>query len=817
MAVSRLSRRAASLAFTSSLATIGLMSLAAPAFAQDAGAPDPTAEPAASTEIIVTAQFRQQNLQDTPLAITAVNAEMLEARSQTNIAEVAAQAPSVTLKPQGAAYGPSMAANIRGVGQYDFNPALEPGVGLYVDDVYYSRIASATLDFLDVAQIEVLRGPQGTLYGKNTTAGAINITTHQPTFALEGKAEVSIGNLGFKQAKAAISGPLSDTVAARVALSSTNRRGTVYNVATRNWVNEQDNLGLRGQILWEPSGMVDVTLTGDYSRQDPECCTQIYVRTGLTQRGLDRQYEALAAAQNYAVPSTDPFDRLTDVDADLNAGNTIGGASLRVRWDTGGGNLTAITAWRFWDWLPASDRDFTGLPITTVSQNPSQQNQFTQELRYSHSFGRLDLLLGAFAFHQTGRTQGSQVQGPAASRWLISPSNPLAHDPSVLEGLTATNDIRLDNTSAALFGQAGFRLTDTLTIQPGFRLNYDRKNGLYESVVTNGDGDLVTFGSTDPRIVAQRGVLAPQRFEPSFSDWNISYDLTANWQPVPDLLVYATYARTFKPGGVNLNGVPNDAAGNPIVAVGTVAPEKVSHYEAGLKTQLPGGWGSFNLAAYRTDISDYQALVVNGQTGVLRGYLANADAVRTQGVEWDFTVRPSERFSTYFGGAWTDATYRRFTDAPCPPELSGGTAVAPGQIPGAPGVPGSLSPANCDISGQRLPGVSKWALSFGAEANLPASLLGEEGEIYLAYDGSYRSHFSSNPTPSAYTWVDGYHLSNLRLGFRGNRGISTYLWVRNLFDENYFEQLAVPSGNTGLIAGQTGDPRTYGLTLSYRH
>src|SRR5690606_27321066 len=115
-----------------------------------------------------------------------------------------------------------------------------------------------------------------------------------------------------------------------------------------------------------------------------------------------------------------------------------------------------------------------------------------------------------------------------------------------------------------------------------------------------------------------------------------------------------------------------DAAGNPIVAVGTVAPEKVSHYEAGLKTQLPGGWGSFNLAAYRTDISDYQALVVNGQTGVLRGYLANADAVRTQGVEWDFTVRPSERFSTYFGGAWTDATYRRFTDAPCPPELSGG-------------------------------------------------------------------------------------------------------------------------------------------------
>ena len=193
----------------------------------------------------------------------------------------------------------------------------------------------------------------------------------------------------------------------------------------------------------------------------------------------------------------------------------------------------------------------------------------------------------------------------------------------------------------------------------------------------------------------------------------------------------------------------------------------------------------------------------------LRGYLANADKVRTQGFEWDFSVRPSERFNAYVNGSYTDATYRKFVDAPCPPELSGGGTGTP---VAAPGVPGN-SPANCDISGQRLPGVSKWALSYGAEVNAPVTLLGKAGEAYLGFDGNFRTDFSSNPTPSAYTWVKGYALTNFRAGFRTDAGFDIYGWVRNAFGVNYYEQLAVPSGNTGLIVGQPGDPRTWGLTL----
>lgn len=765
-----------------------------------------------SGAIVVTARRRTEGLQDIPIAVTVVSGEQIDNTGAFNVGRLQQLTPTLQFYSSNPR---NTSVNIRGLGS-PFgltNDGIEQGVGIYVDDVYYSRVASATFDFLDVARIETLRGPQGTLYGKNTTAGAINITTRQPTFDFEARAEVTVGNLEFKQAKAAISGPITDTLAARLAVSATSRRGTIFNVTSDRYINEQDNLGARFQLLFQPSDDFDVTLAADYNRQRPECCAQIFVRTGATQRPLNRQYAALAAAQSYAVPSTNPFDRLTDVDASLNAGNEIGGVALRANWELGPGTLTSVTAYRYWDWLPENDRDFTGLPITTGSNNPSQQKQYTQELRYSVDGDRFDYVVGAFAYRQTIRTQGLQVQGAAASRWLLNPTSALANDPTVLDGLTANNDIRLDNDSLALFGQLTWNISDAFSIQPGIRINYDSKDGLYDSIVTNGVGQLVTFASTDPRIIAQRGVLAPQRFEVTFSDWNVSYDLTASYELSDDVRVYATYARSFKSGGVNLNGVPADASGAPILSAATVRPEEVDHFEIGLKTQFADRRVTFNLTGFWTDVSDYQAVVTNGQLGVLRGYLANADAVRVRGFELDSSWRVSDRLNLYARGAWTDGEYKRFTDAPCPPELSGGTTAGAGQTPGAPGVPGALSPANCDISGQDLPGVSKWSLSWGGEYNIPITLFGGDGFAYAGYDGSYRSSFSSNPTPSIYTGVDGYSLHNFRLGFRSDDGWDIYAFARNAFDAEYFEQLAVPSGNTGLIVGQPGDPATYGVTI----
>jgi len=805
-----------------------------PASSAPAVATPPTASSAGTgasdedSQIVVTARRRVETAQRVPIAISVVRGDHIDNTGAFNVGRLQQLTPTVQFYSSNAR---NSGVNIRGIG-IPFgltNDGIEQGVGIYVDDVYYARAASATFDFLDVDRIEVLRGPQGSLYGKNTTAGAINITTRAPSFTSEGRAELSIGNLGFMQVKTAVSGPVSKAVAVRLAMSGTQRRGTLFNVSSGRWVNQQDNLGLRGQLLWKPRSGLELTLAGDYSRQNPECCALVYVRTGATQRPLARQYAALAAALGYAVPSTDPFDRLTDVDSDLKAKNSLYGLSARLRWDLGAGTLTSITAWRHWDWDPASDRDFIGLPVTTKSQNPSQQNQYTQEVRYNRSFGRsLDFVGGAFAFYQTIRTQGIQEQGAAASRFLLNPGNvapgttgcasPTADacNPAVLDGLTATNDIRLDNTSLALFSQIGLHLTNALTVQPGARLNYDKKDGFYRSTVTDGTGALVVFGPTDAVTRDRLSVLSPQAFAARYSAWNFSYDVTSSYRLAPDLNIYATFAHTFKSGGVNLNGVPNDAAGNPLLAAATVKPEKVRHLEAGIKSQFLSHRITANLAIFRTDIRDFQALVNNGQLGVLRGYLANAEKVRTQGIEVDLSARPSPHFNAYFNGAYTDARYRKFVDAPCPPELSGGTTIVGTQQPSAPGTPGGLSPAACDISGQVLPGVSKWSASYGAEANVPAIILGHHGQIYLGFDGSYRSSFSSNPTPSAYTWVNGYALSNFRLGFRTPEGLNLFAWVRNAFDVHYFEQLAVQSGNTGLIVGQPGDGRTFGGTVALR-
>ena len=791
--------------------------LSVPAQAQEETPAEPSATTAQqkqdSNDIIVTARRRSESAQDIPLAVSVLDAKQIDETGAFNVDRLQQLAPTLQFYSSNPR---NTAVNIRGIG-VPFgltSDGFEQGVGIYVDDVYYSRVASATFDFLDVAQIEVLRGPQGTLYGKNTTAGAINITTNQPSFDFEGRAEVSLGNYEFCQARLAISGPLSEKVAARVAFSGTSRSGTIRNVTSGEDIQSLDNIGVRAQVLWEATDNLKITLVGDYNKQDALCCGSVFVGTAPTQRPLNRQFAALAAAQNYAPPSTNPFDRLSDLDSELNAGNVIAGASLRLVWDIGPGTFTSVTAWRTWDWKPENDRDFTGLPIVTLSQNPSKQDQYTQEFRYAYSGEAFDFVLGAFAFDQRIDTQGTEQHGPASSRWTIAPTNPLSNDPSVLNGLTARNTQFLESTSLALFGQLSWKVTDAFTVQPGVRVNYDKKRGFYERRVFTGTGTELTGGETDARSRAQLAVFQPQVSAPEDTDWNLTYDLTLSYQLAPDVLAYGTYAKSFKTIGINQNGLPTDASGQPIADAGSIRPEKVDHFEIGLKTQFWDRRATLNLAAYRTDIRDYQATVINGEFGVLRGFLANADKVRSQGIEADFSVRPSERFTAYTSGAYTDAKYERFVDAPCPPELSGGTTATAGQTPSAPGTPSGISPANCDISGQRLPGVSKWSFSFGAEGNVPTAFLGKSGEVYLGYDGSYRSGFSSNLSPSAFTNIDGYHLSNFRLGFRSEDGLNLFAWVRNAFDENYFEQLFVGPGNTGLIAGLPGDPRTWGATAS---
>ena len=759
-------------------------------------------------DVVVTARRRGESVQRVPIAMSVIGGTALAETGAYNVNRLQQLQPSLqfySTNPR------NSAANIRGLGA-PFgltNDGIEQGVGIYVDGVYYSRIASASFDFTDTDRIEILRGPQGTLYGKNTTAGAINIYTRPPSFSPEARVELSGGNLDFFQGKASVSGPLvRDTIAIRLSTSITTRRGTIYNVRQHEYENSQDNQSYRAQILWQAARGLKLTLYGDYNRQNPTCCVQYYARVGATQRPLNRQYPALAAAQNYTVPSTDAFDRLTDIDTPIRAKQSLGGLSLNADWDLGSVALTSISAYRFWHWDPSNDRDFIGLPITTVSANPSQQSQASQEIRLtSNGTHTVDFVVGAFYFRQLIDTQGRQVQGAAASAFLLNPTSAGGRNPATLDGLTAANTIHFTNTSAALFGKLTWHVGDRLEIAPGLRFNYDKKRGSYVSVVTTGAG-LTTLNAD------QLGVLAPQSYAPDFSNTNLSGDLTVSYRVSDVVNAYAIYARSYKSGGININGLPLNATNTGVdLTTQTVRPEQVNHWELGLKTQGLDRRLTLNIAAFWTEINGYQATVNNGQITVIRGYLANAGKVRTRGVEIDSAFRPAANLNLYANGAYTDATYVRFTNAPCPPELSGGNPALSGATPAAAGTPG-LSPLTCDISHQWLPGVSKWAASFGAEYDLPARVGGLAGQFYFGYDGSYRSTFSANPSRSRYTDVRGYALHNFRLGYKAAGSWNVFGWLRNAFDRHYYEVLATQSGSTGLIVGQPGDPRTYGVTVS---
>jgi len=819
------------LATTSSLLPFAAL-IAQPAFAQagtaqaaaaDQSAQEAEAEARAPGDIVVTARRREESAQSIPIALSVIDANTLDSAGAFNVNRLQQMQPSIQFFSSNPR---NSAINIRGLGA-PFgltNDGIEQGVGFYVDQVYIGRIGVATLDFVDVERLEVLRGPQGTLYGKNTTAGAINLTSKKPSFSPEGQAEFSVGNYGFVQAKASVSGPLTDTVAVRLSASGTRRDGTLLNTLTGNKLHRQDNVGVRGSLLWKPTDTLDFTLSGDFNVQNPLCCVQYYARLAPTQRPLNRQYTQLAAAFGYRPPSFNAFDRVTDTDTPPNSRQEIGGVSLVANWDLGPATISSVTAYRYWDWKPANDRDFIGLPITTVSQNPSQQKQFSQELRLaSNGKNTLDYTVGLYFFSQTINTQGSQVQGSAASRWLLSGND--ANNPNVLNGLTSTNSIHFSNQSAAAFGKLNWAVTDKLHVQPGLRVNYDKKSGFYNAVVSiaNSQFNYVATADNVAALLAaapagsaarttlqnQLNTLAPQRYSPEFSAWNVSGDVNVSYDFSRDIHGYATYAYTFKSGGINLSGLPLNSTSTAVdLSTQTVKPEKVNHFEIGLKNQFFDRKWTLNLAAYWTEIDDYQATVNNNAINVIRGYLANAGKVRVRGVEFDSSIRPSERLSLYGNGTYTDAKYQRFTNAPCPPELSGGST---GAVPSPAGTAGGVSPASCDISGQVLPGVSKWSFSFGGEVNVPVG--SGEGQIYAGYDGSYRSRFSSNPSPSAYMYINGYSLSNFRLGYRDGAKVNIFAWVRNAFNRNYFELLSTQSGSTGLIVGQPGDPRTWGMTV----
>ena len=736
--------------------------------------------------LTVTARRIEERVQDVPIPIAVVSGALMERAGNFNVNRLQQAVPTIqfyTTNPR------NSFLNIRGLG-LPFglaNDGIEPGVGLYVDGVFHSRPAAATLDFLDVERIEVLRGPQGTLFGKNTTAGALNVTSRRPNLVQrETGFELSYGNLGFIQAKASITGPLSTTIAGRLSFSGTHRDGTLHNVRTDEDVNTLDNLGAKGQLTFLPRSGVVITAAADFTRQRPNGYAPVVAGVAPTLRAATRQFPRFAADLGYSLPSTNPFDRLIDTDTPWRSNQDYGGASVTAEWALGAGQLTSITAWRAWNWDPSNDRDFTGLPITTLSQAPSLQKQWTQELRYAAKPSPgFDFVVGAFGFLQTLDGTITLESGSAAARWNLAPSNNAA-TPGLLDGYGQRAEVDFRNASGALFGQLQWELPGHLRVLPGIRLNFDRKEGDYDQTVYGG------LQTSNPALVSiQKSIYSAAAYHADVSKTNLSGQTTLAFTPIEQINAYATWATSFKSVGLNIAGglpiVPATGLPDPTTAV--VRPEDEHHLELGLKTTpFPGV--TANLSAFDTEVKDYQTTVFGGDPSALRGYLANAEKVRVRGVEFDGTASLGERVFLHGTAALTDGRNEIFTKAPASLEGTGG-------------------PQFVDISGSELAGLSRWSFSFGGD--YAHTVRGTE--ISLGLESSYRSSFSSSPTPSDYLRIDGYGLVNGRVGLSWGSDWSVTFWSRNLPDKDYFEILNPVGGNTGIYVGFLGDPRTFGVTL----
>ena len=754
-----------------------------------------TGEEKVLSEVVVTSRRRIEKAQDIPIAVSVVTGKQAGQTGAFNVNRIKELVPSVQLYSSNPR---NTGINIRGLGS-PFgltNDGIDPGVGFYVDGVYYARPAATTLDFIDVERIEVLRGPQGTLFGKNTTSGAFNITSRKPSFNSGADFEVSYGNYAYLQAKASVTGALSEKIAGRLSFSGTQRDGIIDNVRTGKPTNTLNNQGIRGQLLFTPTENTNITLAGDITTQHNDGYAQVVAGVAPTKRSAYRQFNAIIADLNYQLPSLNAFDRKIDHDTPWRSGQDLGGASLNVDTKIGNGTLTSTTAWRFWTWDPSNDRDFTGLQVLAKSQNPSRQTQFTQEVRYAGQItSKISGVAGVFFIDQTSKTKGTEESGSAQWRFSqdsFTPANTaLWKTPGLFEGYGIKTNAQIHSTSAAVFGQLDWAVTERLHILPGLRYNYDKKDADYDRKTYGG------LQTTDPALIAlKKKVYTDQNFSSDNDDTDFSGNITVSYKASDKINAYGTFAKSYKPIGVNVAGLPTPPAGQTLADLATVKPEDVTHYEFGVKTS-PVANSILNLTYFNTNIKDFQTNVQAAELGVNRGYLANAEEVSVQGVELDASFILNKHFNFYGAATYSDGKYVKFINAPLPLEETGSSVSFK------------------DVSGSNLPGVSKWAGSLGGEYTKKAKFFANAGKFFIALDSYARSEFSSSPSASTYLVVPGYAIFNGRLGFRASEGLSVHIWGRNLLNKNYYEQLLPAGGNTGQYAAVLGDQITYGVTLKY--
>jgi iron complex outermembrane receptor protein len=767
--------------WAASCAVIASCIAAAPAFAQDT----------VVEEIIVTAQKREQNLQDVPIVVTVVGEQALADAGVRDVKDLQNVAPGLNVTSSTSEAQTSI--RIRGVGTIGDNPGMEASVGTVIDGVYRARSGIAFGDLGEMERIEVLKGPQGTLFGKNTSAGVISVVTKEPDFEFGGSAEMTFGEWGARGASLSLTGPIGgDQLAARLYMATRKRDG-FYDVSTgegprtSSQDQTQDYWTARAQFLLLPSDTLRIKAMVDYTDRDERCCANVSYIAGPTAPVID----AFATVEGTLRPA-DPYRRLAFANRDNIQRISDYGLSLQVDWDlTGDITLTSITAQRWWDLVQGADIDYSSADLwyRAADGNTFQDfNVFSQELRLAGTTERFDWLVGGFYANEQLEAGASTQYGADYEPYLATlvggmpilrflAQRPVG--PIFPAGAGTRDRFEHESKTWALFTNNTWHATDALEVTLGLRYTDEQKTMVahYRNLGLNP----ICGPTSNASICAAHSDAAFDDYltpEQKLSEQRWGGTLKVSYRFNPDLMVYASAASGFKSGGYNLDRARN--------GIGVVQPdtsfdaETVKSYEIGAKSTLFNDAVLLNATAFYQEFEDFQ---LNTYTGI-SWVVANVPEVTSKGVDLDLGWR-------------TPVDGLRF---------NGGVTYAVTQF--GEEIPLTLAQR---LSDMRLPYAPLWSVSLGGSYERP---IGENLKLRASLSGKYTSSYNTGSNLAPQKIQDELTLWNGRISFGSEDELwAVELWAQNLTDEDYVQVIVDQPLQSGTFGAFLGTPRTAGVTL----
>jgi iron complex outermembrane receptor protein len=748
--------------------------------------------PTSLEEIIVTGGKRPENVQNVPSSVFVATAAAMERAQVRDFDDLVRIAPSLTITKTSQPANNSI--NIRGIGTYAYSIATESSVAVVIDDIPQAFQAAAFSALVDVRQVEVLRGPQNTLFGKAASAGVVNITTEPATSTFTAHAELLATDDHEARAQATVSGPLGEQFRFRLAGDVSHYRGNIYNLGTGHWVNGQSDNTLRGKLVWDPDQAWEITLSPYYTHTIASCCqgAEYFVSPGVTFAKNNIPQSVILAG---VTPGPDNINSRMDVDA---RGDSLDyGAGLKIAKQLGGGfSLASITSYDRYDLHDLQDTDSSDFDFQTVAPTAPHGgsanggyfkiNSATEELRLtSPSSGRLRYVGGLY-FSRTG-----------SERYFVRGSNTLGTY-NGLSSLPTTNSTAYAayisnayDTNAAAFGQATYALTDRLDLIGGLRVNYEKISYKFYDL-----GNHVTYG--DPACSTQSPTVPIQTCN---NDTSVTGKAGAEYHVTPALMAFATYSRGYKGMAYDLTSTlttRSPVASGPLKGVPTadavaahqpVPPETVDSYELGFKSTLLDNHLVLNLTIFDEEFRGFQAQSRDQLTG--QNILNSIGKVYSRGVETEATALVTPELTLSVAAAYDKAVMVSFPNANC----FGAQTVAQGCVGG-----------QQDLSGKPLFNAPKWNLSASGEYDVPTEVRGLRPFVSGSFH--WQSQVVYNLLQDPDSVQKPYGIFNLAAGVR-NDHLRLTVFANNLFDQRY----ALTRGRDAQFnISQTATPPTDALT-----